>query len=280
MTDNDAGDNALSGLDLHAWRVPPPAAVDRSALLVRALSPAAAPAKRVRIAWIFAAIVLVNAAIATVIVILLARPPAASRTVTVQPAGGSVDARVNDLLLRLEREQRALENKLAEIQELRALVVELSEKVRQQEGKRDCTVPKQRDRQPVDPFADPSGSCDEVACVLANYEGACCAKFRSPRRPAASPRSPSTDLPEALDRQSISNGIAAVKARAAACADRSPATGQVKVRVHVGANGRVTSVAVEITPDAALGSCVMAAVERAVFPRTQNGGVFSYPFVF
>lgn len=294
--DDDAGDDALAGIDLHAWRIPTPAAVNRPSLLVRALSPAATPSKRLRMGWILAAIVLLNAAIATLIVIVLARAPATQATVAIEPAGGgSVDAQVRALLQRLEDEQRQLERRLAEIQELRALVVELSEKVRkleQQDERHDRTVPKPRDRppadridrSPVDPYdtAKPPdrGSCDEVSCVLTNYEGACCTKYRSPRARISNPSPPTNQIPDTLDRTSISAGIASVKARVAACTDRSKAKGKVVVRVRVGANGHVTSLVVVATPDAALGACVAWAVQRAVFQPTQQGGAFSYPFVF
>lgn len=279
---DDAGEDALAGIDLHMWHVPPPVAVDRPSLLVRALSPAAASAKRPRLAWIVAAIVLLNAALATLIVIRLARPPATQTTMTVEPAGGgSVDLQVRELLQRLEKEQRELERKLAEIQELRALVVELSEKVRQYE-QRDRTVPKQPARQPparIEREPAVVGTCDEVSCMLSNYEPTCCTKFRSPGAWVAPKDPPATALPD-LNRHSISDGIAAVKPRIAACADQSPAKGQVKVGVRVAADGLVTSVDVERTPDAALGACVAAAVRQAVFPRTNHGGSFSYPFVF
>jgi TonB family protein len=293
-TTTDAGDDLLAGVDLHAWRVPPASLVDRSSLLVRALSPATTPAKRPRIAWLLAGIVLLNVALAAIVVVLLSRP--AERTVVVQaPAGGSVDAQVRELLQRLEREQRELEDKLAEIRELRALVIELSEKVRmyEQQDRRERTVPK-RDRQPpadrsavdhvidslpVDPYDAPQppvqdAGCDEVGCVLGNYSSACCAKFRRP--PVPKPR---TDLPEGLDRVSISEGIAAVKGRVAACGSQG-AKGKVKVKVRVAASGAVTNVDVEATPDPALGACVARAIQKAVFPKTQLGGSFSYPFVF
>lgn len=294
---DDANEDVLADIDLHVWRVPPPVAIHRPSLLVRALAPAAAPARRARVGWILAGIVLLNAAIATIIVIVLSRPGARQTTVTVQPAGGgSVDAQVRDLLQRLEQEQRELERKLAEIQELRALVTELSEKVQryeQQDGRREHTVPKQRDpkapdridrQQPIDPYdaaTPPSdlSSCDEVSCVLTNYEGACCARLRS-GGPVTNKISPANALPDSLDRESISNGIAAVKARVEACAVHTTAKGKVKVHVRVAATGGVQSVEVERTPDAALGACVAAAVQRAVFARTQAGGSFSYPFVF
>ncbi len=294
MTHDHDVDDALAEIDLHVWRVPPPAALDRSSLLVRALSPAAAPAKRPRLAWILAAIILLNAALATLIVILLARGPATQTTVLVQPAGGSsVDVQVRELLQRLAREQRELERKLAEIQELRALVVELSERVRQyeqQDGRRDRTPPPKPParneptvRAPVDPSAPTrppvdDGRCDEVSCVLMNYEGACCTKLRNPSSPIAT--SLMTPVPEFLDRHLITTGVAMVKPRVAACATRHKEKGIVKVSVRVGADGNVTSVTVKSTPDEALGACVARAVQGAVFARTQVGGSFGYPFVF
>jgi hypothetical protein len=269
---DDAGEDVLGGIDLHMWRVPPPAAVHRPSLLVRALSPAATPGKRPRLGWIIAAIVLLNAAIATLIVIL-ARPPAPP-VVSVQPAGGgSVDAQVRELLQRLEQEQRELERKLAEIQELRTLVIELSEKVRQyekQQDKRDRVAPKQRERQapdrvtppPVAPAAPPPVAPTEPAIA------------------ASEPSSSASLLPDILDRQAITKGMASVKSRVAACATPSTPKGKVKLRIRVAPSGHIAEVIIETTPDLTLGRCVMGAVQQATFPRTHHGGAFSYPFVF
>ncbi len=130
---------------------------------------------------------------------------------------------------------------------------------------------------------DTGGSCDEVSCVLNNYEGACCAKFKKGGGPSRSPttaRSGGGDLPDALDRQMISDGIARVKGRALACGDRSSAKGRVKVHVKVDGNGRVSNVSVESSPDPGLGACVAGAVRGASFAKTQNGGSFGYPFMF
>jgi hypothetical protein len=283
MTDHD---DTLAGIDLHTWRIPPPLPFDRASLLVRALAPAAMPARR-RMGWLLAAIVLVNAAIAALVVIFLARAPATQ--VVVEPAGGGVDARVGDLLQRLDQERRELERKLAEIEELRALVVELQDKIRRYEQReRDRTVPKKvdplhplPDHRPVDPYeaagAPENSSCDEVSCVLANYEGTCCLKFKRPHPPA---KVSSSGLPDALDRASISSGVASVKAKVLACGDRSTAKGMVKVRVRVNGDGHVASVIVETTPDPALGHCVAHELQQATFERTQQGAVFGYPFVF
>ena len=274
MTDHD---DTLAGIDLHAWRVPPPLPFDRASLLVRALAP---PAKR-RIGWLLAAIVLANAALVTLVVILLTRTPATQ--VIVEPAGGGpVDVRVGELLRRLDQERQVLERKLAEVEELRALIVELQDKVRRYEqADRDRTVPKKGDpqppsRPPVDPYNN-AGSCDEVSCVLSNYDGPCCLKFKRPHPPAK--LSPS-GLPDALDRAGIASGIASVKAKILSCGDVSTAKGMVKVRVRVEGNGHVASVVVDTAPDPALGNCVAHFIQQAVFERTQNGAAFGYPFVF
>jgi TonB family protein len=305
--DNDAGENLLAGIDLHTWRVPPPTEVHRPSLLVRALSPAT-PTKRPRVRWLVAGLVLFNAAIAALLVILLSRPAPSSQTVVYQAAGGgSVDAQVRDLLARLESEQRELERRLAEIKELRALVTELSEKVRlyEQQDRRERTVPRPRDNKtpapspmpaptpspdPIDPyesanppnhFSPPSttstGGCDEVSCVLGNYSGACCAKFRKSQTP---PPQINNGPPENLTRQMISTGIANVRGSVSACGDIYKIKGKVKVRVQVEASGRVTNVEVEVTPDAMLGACVANALQRAKFDKTRAGGSFSYPFIF
>jgi predicted Zn finger-like uncharacterized protein len=136
---------------------------------------------------------------------------------------------------------------------------------------------------------DKGGTCDEVSCVLNNYEGACCQKFRkgggtkTPTPPSGSdptPRKAASDLPDGLDRAMISDGVGRVKGRVMACGSSSSAKGQVKVSVKVSPNGSVASVSVKNTPDAALGNCVQAQMSRATFAKTQNGGSFGYPFMF
>lgn len=273
----DAGERLLDGIDLHAWRVPPPSAVHRPSLLVRALTPATAPAKRPRLAWIVAAILITNALVAALIVIVIGRQTT-ERTVVIQaPGGGPADPHVRDMLQRLD--QRA-----AEIRELQALITDLSAKVEQCEQK-EHTVPRSRPPSPplkvgplpLDPYAAPLTGlgCDEVGCVLGNYSEACCAKYKKPPVPA-----PTNPLPETLDRTAISNTISVLKPRIEACRDNVAISGKVKVHVLVAASGQVTNVTVEATPDAQLGACVAVVLQRAAFPKTQAGGSFSYPFIF
>jgi hypothetical protein len=286
MTHDD--EDELAGIDVHAWRVPPPATLDRSALLVRALAPATAPARRPRLRWLVAGSMLLNAALAALIVIVLARPHETRTVVTVQPAGDtSVEARVAELLQNLARDQQELERKVREIQDLRDLVTQLSEKAKQCEA-RDRTTAKKPPPGPVvveplppapePPVAEPmvvnpTESCDEVSCVLSNNTPACCAKYKKTAVVKQPPQPP-----ESLDREAISAGVASVKAKLATCA--STAKGLVKVHVRVDPKGLVTNVEVVQTPDAKLGACVAGVMARAVFPQTKLGGSFSYPFVF
>ena len=78
----------------------------------------------------------------------------------------------------------------------------------------------------------------------------------------------------------IQDGVNKVKARVMGCGDKSSAKGQVKVSVKVSAGGSVASVSVKSSPDAALGSCVASAMQKATFAKTQNGGSFAYPWNF
>ncbi|MGE0547201.1 MAG: GYF domain-containing protein [Kofleriaceae bacterium] len=126
-----------------------------------------------------------------------------------------------------------------------------------------------------------AGGCDEVSCVLNNYEGACCAKFRKGGSKTASASSSSKgDLPDKLDRGMIQGAVDKVKARVMSCGDRSSAKGMVKVSVKVSPEGRVSSASPTQTPDPSLGNCVASAMSKASFPKTQTGGSFSYPFTF
>lgn len=138
-----------------------------------------------------------------------------------------------------------------------------------------------------EPVAAKSGgggeSCDEVSCVLNNYEGACCAKYKkggSKPSGGGGGGAAKSDLPDTLDRAMITDGVGKVKARVMTCGDKSPAKGQVKVSIKVGPDGAVTSVQVKTTPDAALGNCVAGIVQKATFGRTVTGGSFSYLYTF
>lgn len=86
--------------------------------------------------------------------------------------------------------------------------------------------------------------------------------------------------PESLDRASISAAMNAVKPDVKACGNATKAKGSVKVAVKVLPSGEIESAEAKASPDPALGECVVTAVKKAKFPKTQKGGSFSYPFVF
>ena len=136
------------------------------------------------------------------------------------------------------------------------------------------------------PAKGDAGGCDEISCVLNNNEGPCCAKFAKRGKgggggaAAGGGAKGGADLPDSLDRAMITDGIGKVRARVMSCGDKSPAKGQVKVSVKVGPDGRVANVTVKNTPDDALGACVAGQVQKAVFPKTQTGGQFAYPYTF
>jgi hypothetical protein len=124
------------------------------------------------------------------------------------------------------------------------------------------------------------GGCDEVACLLADPAPACCNKYNR-RKPADAPKGEGgSDLPEALGRTEVKEGIDKVRARALGCGDGTSVKGQVKVAVKVNPDGTVASVTVKETPDEALGACVAGVVKTATFARSQTGGSFTYPFSF
>jgi len=94
------------------------------------------------------------------------------------------------------------------------------------------------------------------------------------------PLAPPPALPAELSQAEISKGMARIKSKIDVCAARSQAQGTVTVAVKVTGSGVVDEVKVKQTPDSALAACVVGAVQKAAFARTQKGGTFSYPFRF
>jgi outer membrane biosynthesis protein TonB len=264
---------------LDAWRVPPPRAADRSSLFARVLSPAA-PAARPRTRWIFAALAIANVVLAAIIVIVVSQR-STQTIVRVQAAGGGADSDAQT-----QATLRRLEAKLADIDQLKTQVAELAERVRQCELSTYKTTPRPRPVVPPAP-SPPSDltSCDEVSCTLSNFEGACCAKYRRPSpQPSPTPSTTATPgraLPDMLDRENITAGIASIRSLITTCGQQfAAAKGTVKVRVRVNPSGRAEDVLIASTPDPGLGGCVATAVRKAIFEPTFHGGAFTYPFVF
>jgi hypothetical protein len=119
--------------------------------------------------------------------------------------------------------------------------------------------------------------CTEVSCVVSGYAERCCEAFRPRHDTTPDPR-PTANLPDALDRTALTEGIATIKAQA--CGGRSPAHGDVKVSIKVAPGGTVANVTIRSTPDDVLGACVTAAAQRGSFAKTKRGGTFSYLWRF
>jgi hypothetical protein len=130
------------------------------------------------------------------------------------------------------------------------------------------------DPKPDVPAADPG--CDEVACVMEKYARACCARFK----PASEPFQPTVGSSENLEKPQIRAGVDKVKPRVIACGEQFTVKGTVKLSITVDGEGSVQELSVQETPDEGLGNCVAAALRKAKFAKTTNGGSFTYPFVF
>jgi hypothetical protein len=118
--------------------------------------------------------------------------------------------------------------------------------------------------------------CDEVACMMIDYQDECCKKLGKP--PGAG-GAPGKAVPASLTPEMIRGALAPVRGAVVACGDDRSAGRRVKVRVQVRPDGGA-AVKVVSTDDARLGECVAGAVGRAKYPVTRSGGAFTQPYVF
>ncbi|HTR53857.1 MAG TPA: molybdopterin-binding protein [Kofleriaceae bacterium] len=135
---------------------------------------------------------------------------------------------------------------------------------------------------PPDAAAAPetADGCDEVSCVMSHYAQPCCEHFK----PAAHgddfhPPAPG-GIPDKLTRPMVHAAVDQIKPRVSACGDKTSAKGTVKLSVTVDAEGAVSDVSVDESPDDTLGACVASAMRAARFGKSQKGGSFTFPFVF
>ncbi|CAN5907772.1 hypothetical protein BH11MYX3_BH11MYX3_26750 [soil metagenome] len=115
------------------------------------------------------------------------------------------------------------------------------------------------------------GVCDEVGCVLNNYEGACCAKFRRPAAPdsASAPDSPSRD--------ELRTALGVLRSKVVACANAQELTGTFKVRFKVAPSGMVSEVSIA-DAEPPFSACVARAFKSYKFSASRNGVTASFPF--
>jgi molybdenum cofactor biosynthesis protein B len=135
------------------------------------------------------------------------------------------------------------------------------------------TKPEVTEVKQPDPPSDPS--CDEVSCVLSKYDRPCCARYKP-----ADGFTPKNVTPDGLDRTMVKSGVEKIKPKVVACGEKAGIKGTVRVAVVVEPDGSVKSADVTESPDSALGECVAAAMRRAKFGKSINGGDFTYPFAF
>jgi hypothetical protein len=119
--------------------------------------------------------------------------------------------------------------------------------------------------------------CDEVACVIVNYQDACCSKFRKSSSAGAAPAAGA--VPDTLTPEMIRQALAPIRNAIVACGDDSAAGHRVKVRVRVHPDGS-SEVSIASADHDRLAECVANAVRAATYPPTLIGGSFTQPYVF
>jgi len=123
---------------------------------------------------------------------------------------------------------------------------------------------------PAPPAA--SEECDEIKCIV-NSDLPCCHKHAAPKA-----KLEDASLPERLASSMITASLDPVRPKVMACG--ASIKGKVRIHVKVGGDGKVSEATPAESPDPALGACAAAAVKRATFPKTQNGGSFYVPYLF
>ena len=125
-----------------------------------------------------------------------------------------------------------------------------------------------------------AAKCDQVTCIVNGYDSDCCRALQRGSAPAVPPpgTTPKTAVPENLDRDAIKAGLATISMKR--CTSAAPAGSLVKAQVKVSADGAVTTVNVQSSPDAALSACVVEQAQKGRFRTTQRGASFGYVWRF
>lgn len=118
------------------------------------------------------------------------------------------------------------------------------------------------------PSAGDDGACDEVACVLENYESPCCAKFK--------PLSEAT-TPEAPTREELVQGFRSLGDKVRACAADAGFTGALRLKVAVKPDGSVGAASLG-DAEPALARCVTSAARKIKLSPSRNGVTATFPY--
>ena len=114
---------------------------------------------------------------------------------------------------------------------------------------------------------------DEVACLLADVPPACCAKYKNKG-------GGSSGAPKTLSRDAIKNAMTSIRQAVVQCGKDHPGAGTVKIKVTVAPSGTASHVHVIESPSIDLGVCVANLAHGAYYDASDEGGTFTYPFVF
>ncbi len=121
-------------------------------------------------------------------------------------------------------------------------------------------------------------TCDEVTCLV-SPKNQCCVLKENKRRARQKALGLIPDLQQKLGRNDIKRGISKVQARIGLCGSLRGGKGTVRLRMKIGGRGQV--VTIRATGGApTLRSCVVSAVMRARFKKTERGMSVNYPIVF
>lgn len=127
-------------------------------------------------------------------------------------------------------------------------------------------------------FKRPSAPCDEVSCVLDNYAGACCERFRRPRGPRAPDQAPDTaSLQDRPPTDEIRSTLMADRRAVSTCAVAANFEGALKVRVTIDPDGNVSTVTIP-DEEPALVSCVARVMKKHTFSASRSGASVSFTY--
>jgi hypothetical protein len=116
-------------------------------------------------------------------------------------------------------------------------------------------------RQPAE-----DGLCDEVSCVLNNFEGACCAKFKQPEK-----------LPDQPSPKDLQAAVTLLRTKVARCASDEAFSGKLVVKFQIQPDGSTSKYVIAKVPPR-VGGCIVRAFNDYPWPHSKKGTAASFPF--
>ena len=116
------------------------------------------------------------------------------------------------------------------------------------------------------PQPSAEGACDEVSCVLDNFEGECCAKFKQPDK-----------LPDEPSAKDLQAAVTLLRTKVARCASDEAFSGKLVVKFQIQPNGSTSSFVIAKAPPR-VGGCIVRAFTNYPWPHSKRGIAASFPF--